>query len=198
MIDMPSHNYLVLKPHVLVGASLQTYLDQPMIYSEARDTGTLYGFDMAWVPAHRREARRDCVQDLEFEITLQRFLGTLKVDDFLLVRAGPYCDYRGTWQDHPFRDVEMVATVNLLFRRQAGALGLPLRSTRHVTSADVSDVLKRAHALLNLAKHSLPPLDTHHLMTDLITCAAAMRDGLREDPAHSIEHQEPRALPAFS
>jgi hypothetical protein len=56
-----------------------------------------------------------CISDLESEIEIQRFLGTLEPDQFFMVRAGAECGKRGKWLDHPFAADEDVVGISVQY-----------------------------------------------------------------------------------
>jgi hypothetical protein len=53
----------------------------------------------------------NCTYDLEEEVAIQRFLGSIGKSAFYMVRAGNDFDYRGEWTYHAFRDHKDVSDI---------------------------------------------------------------------------------------
>lgn len=109
-----SMNYLALRSDADLSIGVLPHL------MDARKTktpeGTLFVFESNFTPMWAREGRGEhCVADLESEIEIQRFLGTLEPDQFFMVRAGAdaECGKRGKWLDHPFAADEDVVGISV-------------------------------------------------------------------------------------
>lgn len=110
-----SMNYLVTKPEVSVPPAVAKYLDNYLEISDAR--GRLFVFESNFTPMWSRDGRgENCTYDLEEEVAIHRFLGTLPVTSFYMKRAGEECDYRGQWLQHPFHDNPQVQEIEATYR----------------------------------------------------------------------------------
>jgi hypothetical protein len=105
-----SMNYIVLKPNTPLTPNVAKYLGEYREISDAR--GELFVFESNFTPLWARDGRgENCTLDLEEEVAIQRFLGSLAVDSFYLKRAGDQCDYRGKWVAHPFLNEPLVKEI---------------------------------------------------------------------------------------
>lgn len=80
--------------------------------------GSLYFWECKFTPMWARDGKGpNCVSDLQEEVAIQVFLGGLPLEDFCLMRAGEEDGTRGQWLEHPFREHEMVTTVQRAYAR---------------------------------------------------------------------------------
>lgn len=113
-----SMNYLALHPNVELSSGVLPHL----MDAEKTKTpdGQLFVFESNFTPMWARDGKGEhCVHDLESEIEIQRFLGTLRQDTFLMVRAGAdaECGRRGEWNGHPFVDDAQVKKIEAEYDR---------------------------------------------------------------------------------
>lgn len=77
--------------------------------------GTLIVYETNFTPMYARPSVEDCTYDLEEEIRVQRFLGSIPATAFYMKRAGEEFDYRGEWETHAFLDHPDVANIEKIF-----------------------------------------------------------------------------------
>lgn len=108
-------NYIAFKPEIDLSDSVSQHLHKDMAPLDRQKIGTLIVYESNFTPMWARAAEENCTRDLEMEIAVQRFLGTLPVDSFYIQRAGNQCDYRGASTDHPFAQDEDVIQIEADF-----------------------------------------------------------------------------------
>lgn len=112
-----SNNYLVLQPHVTLGPIPPDLLADALALDDER--GRLFVFESNFTPMWARDGKGEhCTYDLEQEVALQRYLGTLPLEAFFLRRAGDSCDFRGRWTQHAFLDEPVVRQIEEAFTAQ--------------------------------------------------------------------------------
>ena len=110
-----SMNYIALQPGISLPESVTAYLNKDTATILSDDRGTLIVYESNFTPMWKRPASENCTADLEAEVAIQRFLGTLAPDSFYMKRAGDELDYRGTWEKHPFSENESVKEIEYDF-----------------------------------------------------------------------------------
>jgi hypothetical protein len=111
-----SMNYLVLKVGAAVSHMAASYLQRYHVVSDVR--GSLFIWETNIQPLYSREGKGEsCTADLDEEVVIQRYLGTLNPHDFRLMRAGDECGMRGQWEDHGFREHEEVMGINASYAK---------------------------------------------------------------------------------
>ncbi len=107
-----SMNYIALRPDVGLSDDVLPHLMDAQ--KTKTQEGTLFVFESNFSPMWARDGKGEhCVADLESEMEIQRFLGTLELDQFFMVRAGAECGKRGKWLDHPFFADEEVVSISV-------------------------------------------------------------------------------------
>jgi len=109
-----SMNYIVLHPDVKLTDEVSHYINNDQADFIFEDYGTLLIYESHFSPMHARKGISG-VMDLEQEVAIQRFLGSLPTASFYMKRAGDEFDYRGAWSAHPFRDNERVKEIEAKF-----------------------------------------------------------------------------------
>lgn len=95
-----SMNYLVLASHLWRPAAVSAVIGERV---GSTHLASLFIFESNFTPMWARDTKGDhCTFDLEQEVELQKYLGTIQAADFRLVRAGEEFGSRGEWIDHPF------------------------------------------------------------------------------------------------
>lgn len=107
-----SMNYIVLKPGIKLTEAVSKYLNKDRAEIVSDERGILIAYESNFQPMWARDGRGEhCTFDLEEEIAVHRFLGSLPVESFYMKRAGEQCDYRGKWEDHDFQDWDTVQEI---------------------------------------------------------------------------------------
>lgn len=107
-----SMNYIALKPGIRLTEAVGKYLNEDRAEVVSDERGTLVVYESNFTPMYARDGRgENCTFDLEEEIAVHRFLGSLPVESFYMKRAGEQCDYRGKWEDHNFTDYDSVLEI---------------------------------------------------------------------------------------
>lgn len=107
-----SMNYIVLYPGVVLPEAVSKYLNNDTAEIVSDERGTLIVYESNFTPMYARDGRgENCTFDLEEEIAIQRFLGSLPVDSFYMKRAGEINDYRGKWEEHDFSNESSVLEI---------------------------------------------------------------------------------------
>lgn len=113
-----SMNMIVLKPGIALTEAVMKYLNEDTADVISGDEGTLIVYESNFTPLHARDGKGEhCTFDLEEEIAVQRFLGSLPLDSFHMIRAGDDCDTRGRWLDHSFVGHPLVADIIADYKR---------------------------------------------------------------------------------
>ena len=107
-----SMNYIALKPGVKLTEAVSKYLNKATAEIVADERGTLFVYESNFTPMWARDGHgENCTFDLEEEIAIQRYLGSIPVEAFYMKRAGEQCDYRGKWEDHAFKAHDTVLEI---------------------------------------------------------------------------------------
>lgn len=106
-----SCNYIAIKAGIDL-KGLKKFLNAETALIETSDQGTLFIYESNFCPMDFRENNENCVYDLEEEIGIQRYLGSIPTKAYLMTRAGDDSGRRGDWEDHPFKDNEQVASID--------------------------------------------------------------------------------------
>ena len=103
-------NYIALKPGVALTPPVREYLAHPEV-SDHR--GKLFIYESNFTPMWARDTKgKNCTVDLEEEIAIHQFLGSLDREEFYMTRAGESeCGHRGEWADHPFVGHDLVKDI---------------------------------------------------------------------------------------
>ncbi len=110
-----SMNYIVLKPGVCLPDLVHQHLRQPAVSNRS---GKLFIYESNFTPMWARDLHgAECTFDLEEEVAIQKFLGSIDQSDFYMSRAGAECGHRGNWKDHPFADIEEVRKIEAEYRK---------------------------------------------------------------------------------
>lgn len=110
-----SMNYLALQPGIVVPPQVWEYIGEGLQNSDNR--GTLFIFETNISPLWARDGKgENCARDLEEEVAIHRFLGSLMADSFYLVRVGAEYGVRGAWEDHAFLLDDSVKEINEAYR----------------------------------------------------------------------------------
>lgn len=113
-----SMNFIALKPGVTPNDAFQSFMkDRATVLKDGR--GTLVVYQSNFSPMWRRHGE-NCTADLEEEIVIQRFLGSLPGDSYYMKRAGEICDWRGDWAYHPFGGEQDVMEINATYQASIG------------------------------------------------------------------------------
>lgn len=97
-----SMNYIILATGVKLTDEVSRYLKESLVVSD--DRGRLFVYESNFTPMWARDAMgAACTLDLEEEVAIQRFLGTLARDAYYMKRAGDECGIRGKLDPKPFR-----------------------------------------------------------------------------------------------
>lgn len=153
-----SMNYIALQPGIVLTDAVSEHIntDRAEILSDER--GTLVVFESNFTPMLARDGRGEmCTCDLEAEVTLHRFLGTLQVESFYMKRAGEMCDHRGQWVDHAFttHDTVLEIEADFLEATEKNAFSeQPDLSQRNRDLADQNRALRKAIESLVSQHHS--------------------------------------------
>ena len=110
-----SMNYLVTKVGTALSPTVAKYLVPNHEISDVR--GDLFVWESNFTPMFGRTGK-NCTADLEEEVAIQQFVGSLPASDFLLRRAGDECGTRGTWLDHGFYGHEQVQRIEALYEKR--------------------------------------------------------------------------------
>lgn len=114
-----SLNYIALKPGVELTAEVAPFLQGSLDVSDQR--GSLYVYESNFTPLWARDGKGiNCVADLEEEVAIQRFLGSLPLDSFYMKRAGEEYGHRGTWAIHSFLAEEAVQEIEHAYAKGVG------------------------------------------------------------------------------
>ncbi|WP_341744600.1 hypothetical protein [Azonexus hydrophilus] len=115
-----SMNYIVLKPGIRLSEAVRKYLNKDTAEIVTDERGTMVVYESNFTPMWARDGRGEqCTLDLEEEIAVHRFLGSLPVDSFYMKRAGEQCDHRGKWEDHDFQNCSSVLEIEGAYLTQA-------------------------------------------------------------------------------
>jgi len=120
-----SMNYIALQPGISLSAEVKKFLHKDTAEIVSDERGTLVVYESNFTPMWARDrvggceaARANNVRDLEEEIAVHRFLGSIPTNSFYMKRAGDECDYRGNWVEHSFRAEGYVAEIEAAFARE--------------------------------------------------------------------------------
>jgi len=112
-------NYIALKPGVELTEAVSKYLNKSTAEVVADERGMLFVFESNFTPMWSRDGRgENCTSDLEEEIGIHRFLGSIPVEAFYMKRAGDQCDFRGKWEDHAFNKHDTVLEIEADYQAQ--------------------------------------------------------------------------------
>lgn len=107
-----SMNYIALQPSVTLTEAVSKYLNKSTAEIVADARGTLFVYESNFTPMWARDGRgENCTYDLEEEMAVHRFLGSIPVEAFYMKRAGAQCDHRGKWEDHAFKGHDTVLEI---------------------------------------------------------------------------------------
>lgn len=109
-----SKNYICLMPQIALSSEVTRFLNVDTADIVITPRGTLIAYETNRSPMWAREGK-NCARDLEEEMVIQQFLGSLPQGSFYMKRAGGECDYRGTLTDHPFKDHESVKEIDATY-----------------------------------------------------------------------------------
>lgn len=109
-------NYIAIKPGMSLSTEVIPYLMNAMCLSDER--GDLFVYESNFAPLWSRDGKGEhCTADLEEEVAIQRFLGSLPLDGFYMKRAGEECDSRGKWVSHPFQNEPDVQRIESCYQK---------------------------------------------------------------------------------
>lgn len=159
-------NYLALRTSAInkISTEVLSRLVQQSGFNRAHAEGRVFVFETNFAPMYTRKGPGS-TYDLECELDLQRYLCSLREDEFRLVRvteAGEKVDHRGEWMDHPFNTIAPVASIQADFDAvmnsaagaaahpackidvsvNSGALTLALNVLRRAGKHEVADALE--------------------------------------------------------
>jgi len=108
-------NYIALKPDIKQDKLFNKFMNEEDVL--VTDEGTLIIYQSNFAPMWTRGSEPHTkILDLENELMIQRYLGSLPDDSFHMKRAGDDIDWRGSWVDHPFKDHEEVKSIEAIFK----------------------------------------------------------------------------------
>ncbi|MEX3983929.1 hypothetical protein AB4Y45_33630 [Paraburkholderia sp. EG287A] len=111
-----SMNYLVTKVGVALTPAVAAHLRGAHVVSDVR--GSLFVWESNFAPMWSRDGKGEsCTADLDDEVVIHRYLGTLNVMDFRMVRAGDETGTRGQWEDHGFASHDEVKAIEAEYTR---------------------------------------------------------------------------------
>ena len=105
-----SNNYIAIKPSIPLTYAVMKYLNKDTADIQIAEMGTLIVYESNFTPMYARKGP-GCTFDLEMEVEIQKFLGSMPESFFHMKRAGDEIDHRGEWTDHPFGDNEAVIAI---------------------------------------------------------------------------------------
>lgn len=105
-----SRNYIALAPSVQPTGAFYGFMTENLVSLDER--GSLIVFESNFCPMWARQQHDECTLDLEEEVMIHRFLGSLPASSFYMKRAGEDCGDRGEWKEHPFKDHEEVKDID--------------------------------------------------------------------------------------
>ncbi len=112
-----SMNYIALQPGVKPSEAFKKFMDSEAVLKDER--GTLIVYESNFAPMWSRSGE-NCTFDLEEEIVIQKFLGSLPNSSYYMKRAGDICDWRGDWKDHPFSADQEVKAIDANYQAAVG------------------------------------------------------------------------------
>lgn len=117
-----SSNYIALKPRVKLTSAAVQALTLNAVDTLSEPRGTIIVYECNFTPMYARDKFGEhCTFDLEAEIAIQKFLGTLPVESFFMRRVGDQFDYRGNWLKHAFLDDERVRDIEAQYASHVAA-----------------------------------------------------------------------------
>lgn len=111
-----SMNYLVMKVGVALTPAVAVHLRAAHVVSDVR--GSLFVWETNFTPLWARDGKGErCTADLDEEVVIQRYLGTLNLLDFRMMRAGDECCTRGQWDEHGFASHQEVIDIEASYAK---------------------------------------------------------------------------------
>lgn len=152
-----SLNYIALEPGVDLPASVTRYLNEETAEISRDKRGTLIVYESNFTPMHARSGRgENCTFDLDMEVAIQRFLGTLNDSQFFMRRCGDECDYRGAWDAEAFQDHSDVKSIEAETRAAFEPVDFSIQTARDVVEFQrVADNLLQKHYGITINDTSL-------------------------------------------
>lgn len=119
-----SQNCIVLKPEIKLTPEVTQYLNPSRTDIVRTEHGMLICYESNFTPLWARDGKGECCTlDLEEEVAVHRFLGSLPQHAFYMVRAGAECGRRGNWAVHPFRDNPEVQAIEEAYAAKIAEAG---------------------------------------------------------------------------
>lgn len=111
-----SQNYIALKQGISLSHAMKLVGEGADVLSN--HGGTLIVYESNFTPMWARDGKGEaCVFDLEEEMSVHRFLGSLDPQDFLMKRVGEEFGSRGKWTSHPFGENHDVQSIEQAHER---------------------------------------------------------------------------------
>ena len=118
-MGLRSLNFIVLKPKIELSDSIKRYINSDNAKITKEDHGTLIEYESNFSPMSVRDERGPhCVSDLMEEVAVHKFLGSLPVHSFYMVRAGDEFGKRGEWVDHGFVEHKSVREIQAKYDKE--------------------------------------------------------------------------------
>jgi hypothetical protein len=125
-----SMNYIILATGVKLTDEVSRYLKESLVVSD--DRGRLFVYESNFTPMWGRDAMgAACTLDLEEEVAIQRFLGTLARDAYYMKRAGDECGIRGKLDPKPFRVEPDVQSIDSAYEESVSDATIESASSPH-------------------------------------------------------------------
>lgn len=114
-----SNNYIAIKPGIALTYAFLKFFSKDNAEMIETDAGRLIVYETNFTPMWARQGV-NCTFDLEQEIAVQQFLGSLNPEDFCMRRAGEQTDYRGKWTKHAFKKHKLVREIDQTYDLEIG------------------------------------------------------------------------------